>query len=389
MISKLLFLFIALLILPDLYIYFLFVKRLQRNHFLKLLYFLPTLLLLAGMGWAVHTMGQGAGNTQMIEIQRYIWILFLFTIPKFLFCLVRIIGLPFVRGMQVPASIFNAVGVTLAAIAFGLLLYGYTLGRSDFETVEITYHSQDLPESFRGFRVVQLSDMHLGSSIGRENDIKRLVDKVNALRPDIILFTGDLVNSRADETDSFRTILSHLQAPYGVFSVLGNHDYGTYFRWNSPQEEVENFRTIQRYQQEMGWTLLNNTHVFLRQGGDSIALIGCENWGEPPFPQYGKLQEAKQGTEHTAFKILMTHNPKHWRAEVLPHSDIQLTLSGHTHAMQLRMGHHSPSSFVYPEWGGMYREGNQSLYVNIGTGITLLPIRVGARPEITVFTLER
>lgn len=389
MISKLIFIFIGILILPDLYIYFLFVHRLQGNSFLKLLYFLPTVLLLGGMGWAIYTMGQGAENTQMVEIQRYIWVLFLFTIPKLLFFLISVTGLPFTRWAHVPASIFNGTGLALAVLSLALLIYGYTLGRSDFETIEITHHSKELPDSFRGFRVLQLSDLHLGSSIGREKDLERLVKEVNALRPDVILFTGDLVNSRADETDNFREILAQLQAPHGVYSIMGNHDYGTYYRWNSRKEQAENLRSIQEYQKEMGWTLLNNAHVFLHRGTDSIALIGCENWGERPFPQYGKLQKAKLGTENTPFKILMTHNPRHWRAEVIPHSDIQLTLSGHTHAMQLRMGHHSPSSFVYPEWGGMYSEGNQSLYVNIGIGITLLPIRLGARPEITVFTLEK
>ncbi len=389
MISKLILIFLGILILPDLYIYFTFIHRLQGNIFLRLAYFLPTVLLLFGMGWAIHTMGQGAGNTEMIEIQRYIWILFLFTIPKLFFFLMSLIGIPFVRWMHVPATVFNGAGLLLGAMAILLLVYGYTWGRSNLETVEVTFRSKELPDSFRGFRIVQLSDLHLGSSIGREKDLEKLVEKVNSLRPDLIVFTGDLVNSRADETDTFRDILSQLQAPHGLYSIMGNHDYGTYHRWKSPKEQVLNLHAVQRYQKEMGWTLLNNSHVFLHEGPDSIALIGCENWGEPPFSQFGDLEKAMKGTEDIPFRILLTHNPKHWLAEVVPNSDIQLTLSGHTHAMQLRAGKHSPSSFIYPEWGGMYSEGNQSLYVNIGIGITLLPIRLGARPEITLFTLEK
>ncbi len=389
MIAKLILIFLALLILPDVYIYTFFVARWQGNIWLKLLYFLPTLLLLAGIGWSFYTMAHWTGNQQMLQIQCFIWILFLFVFPKLLFFLIHLTGYPLIRWAHLPKSIVIGTGLVLATASVLTLIYGYSKGRSDFEVKEITYRSDQLPDKFRGFRIVQISDLHLGSSIGREKDIEKLVNEIDNLHPDLILFTGDLVNSRADETDSFRPILSRLHAPYGVYSVMGNHDYGSYFRWNTRREQAENVQTVQRYQQEMGWKLLNNSHAFLHKDTDSIALIGCENWGEPPFSQYGNLPKALKGAEHVPFKILMSHNPRHWRAEVLPHSDIQLTLAGHTHAMQLRAGHHSPSSYIYPEWGGAYYEGQRALYVNIGIGVTLLPVRIGARPEITVFTLEK
>ncbi len=381
--------FLLILLVPDLYIYFKFIARLKKNIYLKLLYFLPTLLLLTGLTCAAYLMGQGPENEHMIQIQQFIWLLLLFSVPKCVFFLVHIIGKLFVRKNRFASKILTRTSLLLAFSAFSILIYGGTWGRSNLEIKEITFHSPKLPNSFQGFRIIQISDLHLGSWFGKEMEIDRIVEKINALHPDVILFTGDLVNCRADEAERFLPILSQLHAPYGIYSIMGNHDYGNYYHWKSSLEKTKNLQELQNNQKKIGWTLLNNTHVVLHQKSDSIALIGCENWGEPPFPRYGQLQQAMQNTEHIPFKILMTHNPRHWRAEVVPQTDIPLTLSGHTHAMQLRMGHHSPASFVYPEWGGMYKEGNQSLYVNIGLGVTLLPLRIGACPEITVITLEK
>lgn len=183
-------------------------------------------------------------------------------------------------------------------------------------------------------------------------------------------------------------ILSSLQAKDGIYSILGNHDYGPYFRWNSPQEQAANLKELMRIQTSMGWQLLNNQHVFLKHNADSIALVGVENDGEPPFSQYADLPKATEGTQG-CFRILLSHNPTHWRREVLPTTDIDLMLSGHTHAMQLQVGRLSPSSLIYPEWGGMYYEGTRGLYVNVGIGYVGLPFRFGAWPEITLLTLRR
>lgn len=215
-----------------------------------------------------------------------------------------------------------------------------------------------------------------------------MVDLVNAQKPDLIVFTGDLVNNRAAELDGFEEILSQLHATDGVYSILGNHDYGPYYRWKSKREQVNNLNDLKKRQADMGWILLNNEHTLLHRGNDSIALIGVENEGEPPFSQHGDLPKAQAGT-NGLFKLLLSHNPTHWRREVLPQSDIDLMLAGHTHAMQLAIGHHSPASWIYPEWGGMYMEDNRGLYVNVGMGFVGLPFRFGAWPEITVITLDK
>ena len=229
--------------------------------------------------------------------------------------------------------------------------------------------------------------MHIGSWEGNARALQRMVDLVNAQHPDLIVFTGDLVNNQAKELDGFQQILSGLRAKNGVYSILGNHDYGPYHKWESQRAQVENLADLKKREAEMGWKLLNNEHVILHQGNDSIALIGVENEGEPPFSQHGDLPKAMQGTEGM-FQLLLSHNPTHWRREVLPQSQIDLMLAGHTHAMQMALGHHSPSSFVYPEWSGMYSEEGRNLYVNVGLGFVGLPFRFGAWPEITVITLN-
>lgn len=269
-----------------------------------------------------------------------------------------------------------------------MILYGSSVGRSRFEVKETTYSSSRLPQTFDGYRIVQLSDIHIGSWIGNASAIERMVELVNAQQPDLIVFTGDLVNHRAVELDEFQEILARLKAKDGVYSILGNHDYGPYFRWKSKQEQDENLIDLKQRQAAMGWKLLNNSHTFLVQGNDSIALIGVENEGEPPFSQHGDLTGAKAGTEGM-FQILLSHNPTHWRREVLPESDVDLMLAGHTHAMQLQFGDYSPSVYIYPEWSGMYLEGTRGLYVNVGIGYVGLPFRFGAWPEITVLTLRR
>ena len=203
-----------------------------------------------------------------------------------------------------------------------------------------------------------------------------------------MVFTGDLVNQQSHELDGFQDILSQLHAPDGVYSILGNHDYGTYYHWKSPEQEKENLDYLIRQQGNMGWKLLNNTHDIIRHRGDSLALIGVENEGEPPFSQYADLAHAMKGTEGM-FQILLSHNPTHWRREVISQTDIPLMLAGHTHAMQGILFGHSLASLKYPEWRGMYQEGKQSLYVNIGIGYVGLPFRFGAWPEITVLTLRR
>ncbi len=266
----------------------------------------------------------------------------------------------------------------------------YSRVNSVVKDVEIC--SSRLPASFNGFRVVQISDFHVGSFIYSPYYVTKVVNQINALNPDIILFTGDLVNSRADELDPYVDILSRLRAPYGVYSILGNHDYGHYFNWSSKADEEENFSNFISLNKKMGWTLLNNESVRIGKGGDSITIAGVENWGRPPFTGNGNLKKAFENVSLQDFKILLSHNPDHWIEEVIPQTDIDLTLSGHTHSMQTEISlfgkTYSPAIFAYKRWGGLYREGEQYLYVNKGLGYTLIPIRIGAYPEITLFTFD-
>ena len=219
-----------------------------------------------------------------------------------------------------------------------------------------------------------------------------MVRQVNKLEPDLIIFTGDLVTLRSAELEPFLHVLSGLKAKNGVYSILGNHDYGDYVPWKNVSEKLEDRKLLRIKEKEMGWRMLNNESVYLYSGNDSVALIGVENWGEPPFPKYGNLRAAYPDLNDDCFKILLTHNPMHWDEEVISGTNIDLSFSGHTHAMQIKLQlgdwRYSPAEIRYPRWSGLYREGNQYLYVNEGIGCVFMPMRVGATPEITVIRLK-
>ena len=384
-----LFIFLLLfLVLPDLYLYLRFIVRLTAKWWLRVLYWVPSFLLTAGLLYLVYFANNAFAERHTQDIGWFSIIFFLFTAPKLLLVLFTVLGIPFHKWLRWPRTPFICTGLTLAVLSIVMILYGSFVGRTRFEVKEVTYTSPRLPQAFDSYRIVQLSDLHIGSWQGNTPAIRKLVDLVNAQQPDLIVFTGDLVNHRAVELNDFQEILAGLKAGDGVYSILGNHDYGPYFHWKSKQDQDNNLIELKQRQAAMGWKLLNNEHTFLIQGNDSIALIGVENQGEPPFSQHGDLPKAKAGIEGM-FKLLLSHNPTHWRREVLPESDIDLMLAGHTHAMQLQLGNYSPSVYIYPEWGGMYLEGTRGLYVNVGIGYVGLPFRFGAWPEITVLTLRR
>lgn len=379
---------ILFLLIPDLYIYFVHVVRKTRSLVWRSLYWLPSILLAAGYVWLMFLTGDNAMSNHTLGIGRLAITIMLIVLPKTLFMLCSLTGV-LVHAVvhRCPRRPFTAFGWILAAVSFACTLYGTLAGITRFEVKEVAYPSADLPKGFDGYRIVQISDIHIGSWRDKPEPIRQLVRRVNALHPDLIVFTGDLVNQQSHEVDGFQEILSQLHAPDGVYSILGNHDYGSYYHWNSAEEETANLDYLIQQQKLMGWKMLNNGHDILRHNGDSIALVGVENDGEPPFSQFADLPRAMQGTEGL-FRILLSHNPTHWRREVLPQSDIQLMLAGHTHAMQGILFGHSLAELLYPEWRGMYYEGNRALYVNIGIGYVGLPFRFGAWPEITVLTLH-
>ena len=383
------FLLLFTLLLPDLYIYFVYIVRRTKNTLLRLSYWIPTLLLVILYVYFMYLTGDNAMSHHALGIGRLAIALMLFATPKTLFMLCSFIGiLVHTLLKRCPTRPFTLVGIVLALYSFGCIAYGSFFGITRFEVKEVEYSSPRLPDGFDGYRIVQLSDIHIGSWQGRQKSIQKLVDMANGQKADLIVFTGDLVNQQSHELDAFAPILSQLHAPDGVYSILGNHDYGTYYRWKSPEEESANLDYLLRQEGAMGWTMLNNDHAIVRHNGDSIALIGVENDGEPPFSQFADLPKAIRGTDGM-FKILLSHNPTHWRREVLPRSDIDLMLAGHTHAMQGIFFGHSLAELMYPEWGGMYTEDGRSLYVNIGIGYVGLPFRFGAWPEITVITLKK
>ena len=267
-------------------------------------------------------------------------------------------------------------------------LYGTLVERNRFRVKRTEIVSQTLPSSFDGYRIVHISDMHLMSFAGRERALERAVGKINALEPDLIAFTGDLVTLGPEELDGLQDILSAMKARDGVYAVLGNHDYSEYRRHDSQRAKRESLEVLKRRIREMGWQLLLNENHSIVRGEDKLSVIGVENIsGNRSFRTYGNFQQARIGADG-AYKILLSHDPSHWRAEVVGKSDVDLTLSGHTHAMQISLLGWSPSSLMYDEYRGLYNQGEQYLYVNTGLGQTAVNARFGATPEITLITLK-
>lgn len=289
-------------------------------------------------------------------------------------------------------SIFLSwIGIGLGGGILASLVNGFS-NKYDYKVRKHAMKFSNLPQAFKGLKVVQISDIHSGS-FNNKAAVQKGVDKILSLKPDIILFTGDIVNNKADELVNYLDVFSQLKAPMGVYSTLGNHDYGDYEQWESLAKKKENLERLKKMHGEMGWRLLMNENVVLNRNGEKIAILGVENWSaKARFPKYGKLTEAYQGTKEIPFKILMSHDPSHWDAEVKPnYPDIDLTLAGHTHGMQFGVElpwlKWSPVQYVYKQWAGLYVEKKQKLYVNRGFGFIGYPGRVGILPEITLIEL--
>jgi predicted MPP superfamily phosphohydrolase len=373
---------ILLTLLPDLYI----TRSYLHSRLVRRLFWVPSILLWLGLIVLLTT--HDFGDAAMARMSLYVLALVCIAVPKVLFMLVSG-GLRLGRRFTDRSRCIEAAGGTLVAVAaFGYLVYCAVEGVEHYTVRQVTIASPRVPQGFDGYRIAQFSDFHAGSWSKDGRAVQRGVDSLLAQRADVILFTGDLVNNLASEVDAFMPILSKLQAPDGVYSVLGNHDYSLYIPWTNEADRLANLQSLKDKEAAMGWKMLNNAHVMLRHGGDSIVLAGVENSGNPPFPDEGDLPKALEGVE-SQFTVLMSHDPTHWRREVLPESQVDLMLAGHTHDMQIRLFGFSPSKFVYPEHDGLYTEGLQHLFVNIGLGHLLFPMRIGAWPEITVITLKR
>jgi predicted MPP superfamily phosphohydrolase len=287
------------------------------------------------------------------------------------------------------------IGWVLAAIPFIGIVYGMARGRYQFRVERETLRFSHLPEGFHGLKIVHISDIHIGSFFNNHEAVQRGIDMINALEPDVVCFTGDMVNNYAAELDGWIPMLSQIKARYGKYSVLGNHDYGDYVPWPDAETKSRNLEALKQKHREMGFRLLlNEREILSGQDGGVIEILGIENWGLGGFSQYGKLQEAMRGSDPSRFQLLLSHDPSHWDAEVRSKTSIDLALAGHTHGMQFGVEipgivKWSPVKYRYPRWGGLYREGSQCLYVNRGFGYIGFPGRVGMPPEITLLELHR
>ncbi len=379
---------LVLFFLPDIYISIAFLRHVP--WIWRLLFFVPSVVgLLSMFGMRYYGFSSAFGTIALVA-------LLCFALPKLFFTIIswiaKLVGVWSAGG----ASVLSGVGLVLACCVSLLALYGLTFGWKKLETKQVDLYFDNLPTAYDGYRIAHLSDLHVGTYHGKTDYVEKVVRRVNEENPDVVLFTGDIVNVDPSELRPYTLLLSQFDAPDGVYSVLGNHDYCLYGdpkRWSHEREGALQVAGLER---AMGWTVLMNESRVLSRGGDRIALAGVENTGKPPFPQIGDLKAAvKEITDYDTvkvdeeiFTILLTHDPSHWRREVLPKTDIPLTLCGHTHAAQFKLGYWSPSSWMYEEWGGLYESDNQQLYISEGLGGTLA-FRFGSWPQIVIITLHR
>ena len=287
----------------------------------------------------------------------------------------------------------SQIALGLAAIPFAAFIYGIIQGKYNYKVLKYQLSFKDLPDAFDGYTITQISDIHSGSFTNKEK-IKYGVDLINQQKSDIMLFTGDIVNNKADEMDDWMDVFDKLEAKDGKYSILGNHDYGDYMDWDNPQDKIDNFQKVKDIHQKIGFDLLLDEHRYLEKDGQKIALLGVENWGKG-FNQAGDLARASANIKQEDFKILMSHDPSHWEIKVKQDPfNYQLTLSGHTHGLQMGIEipgwlKWSPSKYVYKQWAGLYEEAGRFINVNRGFGYHAFPGRVGIWPEITVIELKK
>jgi predicted MPP superfamily phosphohydrolase len=291
-------------------------------------------------------------------------------------------------------SFISQIGLGLAAIPFASILYGMYKGKYNFKVLKYTLYFEDLPQAFDGYRLTQISDIHSGS-FDNIKKVEYAIDLINKQESDVILFTGDMVNDKAEEMKPYIDIFKNLNAKDGLYSILGNHDYGDYVRWYSGEEKKQNLENLKVIQKEIGFDLLLNENRFIEKEGERIALVGVENWGKGGFKKAGDLKKASSNISKEDFKILLTHDPSHWEEQVINDDyHYHLTLSGHTHGMQFGIEipgwfKWSPVKWRYKYWAGIYEELGQYINVNRGFGYLAFPGRVGIWPEITVIELKK
>lgn len=386
MIARISIFIVLLVLLSDFYID----RRLLRRHtrylpWQRILWWLPGAIMVVYT--VVLAMSRDFAPSSVHALNVYLLLVGVLVVPKSVFALCSLVGWGCSRVLHSRRNYGNAVGLVLAVVLICTVVYGSTLGFRKVVVRHEDFYSNDLPKAFDGYRIVHFSDAHVGTyNGGFASVLREAVDSINAQKADAVFFTGDLQNMRPTELDGFMPVLGGIKADDGVFSVLGNHDY-SYYIDDEKDIKASNERELIDRERRFGWTLLMNESTVIRRGNDSIVVAGMENDGRPPFPHKGDIGKTLASVGHGAFVLMLEHDPTSWRRTILPDGRSQLTLSGHTHAMQFEVLGWSPASFIYSEWGGMYREGDKAINVSVGMG-GFIPFRVGASNEIVVITLH-
>ena len=392
---------LAVFFIIEIYVYQA-IRNITTNNYIRIGYWVFTLLAYGIILYWILTFNRASRDHQQIQLM--VSAMMIFVLPKLLSVIFLLIG-DFTRFVEFGFKYFTAkenyfperrkfISTTALAAAgiFSLLaIDGIIFGKYRHTVRKVKLRFKNLPENFKGYKIVQISDVHSGSFFNPQK-LQKAIELINEQDADVVLFTGDMVNNYADEFKPFIPLFKSIKAKDGKFSILGNHDYGDYGAWNSREEKAQNIPTLKNYQAEAGFKLLRNENIALEKNGEKIYLLGVENWGIKPFPQYGDLDKALKGVPEDAIKVLMSHDPTHFDEVVKKHkTHVHLTLSGHTHGMQfgldLKNIKWSPVKFKYKKWADLYESEGKYLYVNRGFGVIAYPGRVGINPEITVIEL--
>ena len=392
---------LAVFFIIEIYVYQA-IRNITTNNYIRIGYWVFTLLAYGIILYWILTFNKASRDHQQIQLM--VSAMMIFVLPKLLSVMFLLIG-DFTRFIEFGFKYFTAkenyfperrkfistTALAAAGIFSALAIDGIIFGKYRHTVRKVKLRFKNLPENFKGYKIVQISDVHSGSFFNFQK-LQKAIDLINEQDADVVLFTGDMVNNYADEFKPFIPLFKSIKAKDGKFSILGNHDYGDYGAWNSREEKAQNIPTLKYYQAEAGFKMLRNENIALEKNGEKIYLLGVENWGIKPFPQYGDLDKALKGVPEDAIKVLMSHDPTHFDEVVKKHkTNVHLTLSGHTHGMQfgldLKNIKWSPVKFKYKKWADLYESEGKYLYVNRGFGVIAYPGRVGINPEITVIEL--
>lgn len=392
---------LAVFFIIEIYVYQA-IRNITTNNYIRIGYWVFTLLAYGIILYWILTFNKASRDHQQIQLM--VSAMMIFVLPKLLSVIFLLIG-DFTRFVEFGFKYFTAkenyfperrkfistTALAAAGIFSALAIDGIIFGKYRHTVRKVKLRFKNLPENFKGYKIVQISDVHSGSFFNPQK-LQKAIDLINEQDADVVLFTGDMVNNYADEFKPFIPLFKSIKAKDGKFSILGNHDYGDYGAWNSREEKAQNIPTLKNYQAEAGFKMLRNENIALEKNGEKIYLLGVENWGIKPFPQYGDLDKALKGVPEDAIKVLMSHDPTHFDEVVKKHkTHVHLTLSGHTHGMQfgldLKNIKWSPVKFKYKKWADLYESEGKYLYVNRGFGVIAYPGRVGINPEITVIEL--